>query len=73
MINELKNKKEIEDEKKLMDAIHKQAKERYCFDKGRAYLKTQKKNTCKIQEFIICSVLVIVPMAFLLLALVVAN
>ena len=73
MINELKNKKEIEDEKKLMDAIHRQAKERYYFEKGKAYLKAQKKNTCKIQEFIICSVLYIVPMAFLLLALVIAK
>ena len=62
MIKELRLQKEKEDENKLLEAIHRQAKEGYYFEKGKRYLKkAQKKNTNKLLEFIVCSVLWLVP------------
>ena len=74
MINEILDEKEIRDENKLLEAIHRQAKDAYYFEKRKAYLKKcKKKNTSKILEIIVCSVLVILPMAFMLFALIIAN
>ena len=45
MINEILNEKEIKEENKILEAIHRQAKDRYCFEKGKRYLKAQKKES----------------------------
>ncbi len=76
LIKEKRLLEEKKEEELLLNAIHRQAKDRYYFEKGKNYLKTkkaQKKNANKLLEFIVCSVLVILPMSFLLLALIVAN
>lgn len=41
MIEEIKSKKDRIDEEKLMNAIHRQAKDSYYFEKGKSYLKYQ--------------------------------
>lgn len=42
-LKELRLQREREDENKLLDAIHKQARDGYYFEKGKNYLKQVKK------------------------------
>lgn len=76
MINEVISKRERLDENKIMEAIHNQARNNYYLEKGRRFLEAKKEQTKKeheqkILEFIVCSVLVILPALFLLFALIV--
>lgn len=59
MIEEVKSKKDRLDEEKLMNAIHRQAKDGYYFEKAKAYLKhqeelRQQKKRNKRTERIVC-------------------
>lgn len=44
LVKEKREERDQEETNKIMSAIHSQAKDRYCFDKAKAYLK---KNTKK--------------------------
>lgn len=78
MIEELVKEKRIErdrkEEEKIFSAIHKQAYYRRLDDENKQMLKNmakqdKKKNTDKLTEIIVCSVLMIIPMALWLWAL----
>lgn len=65
MIEEIKSKKDRIDEEKLMNAIHRQAKDGYYFEKGKAYLKyqeelrQQKKRNKRLERITCFSILAI--------------
>lgn len=77
LVKEERERRDKEETKKMMDAIHNQARDNYYIEKGKRFLKRQKdkkkkEHEQKILEFIVCSVLVILPTAFLIFALVTA-
>jgi hypothetical protein len=77
LVKEKREQRDQEETNKIMEAIHSQARDNYYIEKGKRFLKRQKnkrkkEHEQKILEFIVCSVLVILPTAFLIFALVTA-
>lgn len=75
LVKEERERRDKEETKKMLDAIHNQARDNYYLEKGKNYLKhckkNKKKNTDKLLEFVVCSVLVILPTLFLMIALII--
>ena len=76
LIEEKREQVEREEERKIMDAIHRQAKDRYYFEKGKAYMKKTKATKKELKQNLIydtvcftLGVVALIPMLMLLIVL----